>query len=76
MTRLPSKFATPRSCTATLRNKTTALAARLKSTRVIMNFQKQATSGLRPARPYTIEPRTKGGMRRRGRMSKRILERK
>ena len=76
MTKLPNRLATPKSLTATLRNKTTELAVKLNRTSVMMNFQKHDTSGLRPARPYTIEPSTKGGMTRSGRTSKRTFERK
>lgn len=71
---LPNRFATPVSATATLRNNTILDAARLNSTSVRMNFQNDATLGFRPASPYTIEPRMKGGMTRKGRMSKRTLE--
>jgi len=51
MTRLPTRFATPRSLIATLRKKTILLAVKLNKTKIMMNFQKQETSGLRPARP-------------------------
>lgn len=51
MTILPSKFATPVSATATLRNNTILEAARLNSTNVRMNFQNDATLGFRPANP-------------------------
>jgi hypothetical protein len=39
-----------------------------------MNFQKPATVGTRPTRPYTMPPNIIGGTRRRGRMSNRICE--
>jgi hypothetical protein len=61
---------------ATLRKKTILLAVKLKRTRIMMNFQKHETSGLSPARPYTIDPKTNGGMTRRGMMSNRTLARK
>lgn len=76
MTRLPTRLATPRSLMATLRKKTILLAVKLNRTKIMMNFQKQDTSGLRPASPYTMDPRMNGGMTRRGMMSKRTLARK
>jgi hypothetical protein len=35
----------------------------------MINFQNEETSALRPARPYTIEPRMNGGITRSGIMS-------
>jgi len=76
MIRLPRRLATPVSDTAILRNKTTLDAVKLKSTKVKMNFQKQETSGLSPASPYTIDPSTNGGITRRGSVSKTTFEMK
>lgn len=76
MTILPSKFATPVSAIATLRNSTILEAAKLNSTKVRMNFQNEATLGFNPAKPYTMEPRIKGGITRNGKMSKRTFDAK
>lgn len=70
------RLATPVSAMAMLRKRTTLDAVRLNKTSVKMNFQKQDTSGFNPARPYTMEPSTKGGMTRKGKVSKMTLEMK
>lgn len=76
MTKLPNRLATPRSEIVTLKNNTILDAVKLKSTRVMINFQNADTSAFRPAKPYTMEPRMKGGMTRRGMMSNKSLARK
>lgn len=76
MIKLPNRLATPKSEIATLKNNTILEAVKLKSTRVMINFQKADTSAFKPAKPYTMEPRMKGGMTRRGMMSNKSLARK
>lgn len=51
MTKLPNRLATPKSEIATLKNNTILDAVKLKSTRIMINFQNADTSAFRPAKP-------------------------
>ena len=70
--RVPTRLATLTLAKAIESQRTTLAVVKLNSTRVSMNFQKPATVGTRPTRPYTIPPNIIGGTRRRGRISNRI----
>ena len=72
MTIVPMRLATLVFAQAIDMSKMTLAVVRLKSTRVRMNFQKAATVGTKPTRPYTIPPKRSGGTTRSGRMSNRI----
>src|ERR1700729_3150240 len=76
MTSVPTKLATLMLANAMERSNTTLAVVRLKRTRVRRNFQNAATVGTSPTSPDTKPPNTRGGKRRRGRMSKRTWEKK
>lgn len=72
MTNVPTKLATLVLANAMLNQSTTLAVVKLNNTRVSINFQKPATVGTSPTRPYTIPPNIRGGTRRRGNMSNNI----
>jgi len=74
MTIVPIRLATLVFAHAIEMSKITLAVVRLKSTSVRMNFQKAATVGTKPTRPYTIPPKSNGGTTRSGRMSNRIFD--
>ena len=76
MIKVPTKLATLMLLNAIDNKRMTLAVVRLNNTSVSMNFQKAATVGTSPMRPYTMPPKTNGGTTRRGRMSKRILDAK
>ena len=72
MTIVPIRLATLVFAHAMEMSRITLAVVRLNSTSVSINFQKAATVGTKPTRPYTIPPKSNGGTTRSGRMSKRI----
>ena len=69
---VPTKLETPMLANAMERRRITVAVVILKSTRVSINLQNTAVVGTSPIKPYTIPPNTRGGITRKGRMSKRI----
>ena len=72
MTIVPIRLATLIFAQAMEMRKMRLAVVRLYSTSVRINFQKAATVGTKPTRPYTIPPKSNGGTTRSGRMSNRI----
>lgn len=72
MTNVPTKLATLMLSNTIESSRTTLAVVRLKRTNASRNFQKPATVGTSPTRPYTIPPNIRGGTSRRGRISNKI----